>query len=246
MKIQINATKRLLATEGMEIDGASGEAWWNSLPKEKQAEYLKRHPKSKFGKGAGGAAPADKPVAPAKTPKTKAPPKKQMLAPVPKLSELYEYSDEFTPEQNKQAEQQALKEIQRVKEQNKKISEQNKSGQKERTQFTKETLQKHDPKQIGNTVKGLNSKSLNKVVDEWSGRDKKLAKLPEAERKQKFKEDLMKSPQMRKNFVSWWLTNLSSDRSVPSDKKKEIKQSITQLYKTGKDSAMKDLIDSML
>jgi antitoxin (DNA-binding transcriptional repressor) of toxin-antitoxin stability system len=43
---------------------ARNQAWFNKLPKDKQSEYLKAHPKSKFGRPASGVAvpPATKPA----------------------------------------------------------------------------------------------------------------------------------------------------------------------------------------
>jgi len=53
--IKINSVRRLIAT-AFEIDAG----WWDNLSKEKQEQYLKRHPRSKYGK-TGVAEPQSKP-----------------------------------------------------------------------------------------------------------------------------------------------------------------------------------------
>jgi hypothetical protein len=51
MTFKINAAARLKATQ-VRVAG-SGDAWWNSLSKKQQQEYIKLHPKSKYAKQGG-------------------------------------------------------------------------------------------------------------------------------------------------------------------------------------------------
>lgn len=242
MKIQLNAAFRLQSA--MELDAAGFEDW----SKERQEQYLKKHPGSKYAKGYKPGAPKDKAPAklakePAKPSKGTTPPPKQQLHHVPKLSELYQYSDEFTPEQNRVAEQEARKEIQRVKSANEKISEQNKKTQSERTKFTKETLKTHSPKDIGSALKGQPKLMDNilKTATQWD----RFKKLKPEQKKATLVNELTKSPGYRKNFISDVLSQLRVERSIPKEERQQMYDQMLAVFKTGKPEAIKEMVENM-
>ena len=225
---KINAVQRLKATSRIEVD-AAGDAWWNSLSKEQQDQYLKLHPKSKHGKGSGS---------------SKAPTQKKRLEEVPKLEDLYQYSDKFSPEKNRQAEQEAKKEIERVKEQNRKASEENRKGSSERRNYTQETLKTHSPKDAGSAFKN-SPKLLSSIVDKATQHNPKYSKMDPAQKKNALREDLGKSPSHRKNFMQTVLNTLKTDRSMSPEERKKMWNNVKAVSSTNDPKAIKELVDSM-